>query len=88
MDTVVVNGCAQGGIATVSVGASPFTFVNPESVRVVVCISGGTVTTISMSPDGINFMALGLLGGQFILNPGHSLQVVYILAPTIKYTPI
>lgn len=88
METSVTNGMAKGPVSTISVGASPFTWGNPESVPVQVFISGGTVTSIEFSPDnGANLMLIGLLGGAFRLNPWDTLKVTYILAPTMKYSP-
>lgn len=88
METTMVNGYAYGPIQTISVGGSPFTFTNPESVRIWVLISGGTVTDISMSSDLIGLVSLALLGGGFPLNPGHSIKVTHLLAPTMKYWPL
>lgn len=82
------NDANYGPAVTISVGASPFTFTNTENVPINVMVSGGTVTTISLSADGASFTALGLLGGQYHLNPGQALQVVYILAPAMVYLPV
>jgi len=88
MAIVTRNGANYGPAVTISVGASPFTFTNPETVPINVMVSGGTVTAISLAPDGVNFTAIGLLGGQFHLNPGQSLQATYALAPNMVYLPI
>lgn len=89
METVGGNSWTSGPVATITVGGSPFTWTNPESCPVQLFISGGTVTVIEMSPTpGLNFMTLGLLGGAFRLNPGDQARVSYILAPTMKYTPV
>ena len=78
-----------GPLASVTVTASPFTFTNSEAVRVCVAVSGGTVTSIDKSVDGsTSFFGLGLLGGEYHLNPGHSLKVTYVVAPTMNYHPI
>lgn len=87
METVTINGTPYGAIATITVGASPFTWANPESVPVMVYVSLGTVTDISVVPDGITSLATGLLGGQYHLNPGQSIKVTYVVAPTMKYLP-
>ena len=88
METTVVNGVAWGALATISVGGSPFTWANPESVPVQVFISGGTVTTIEAAVDiALTFVTVGLLGGAFHVKPGGQLRVTYVLAPTMKYTP-
>ena len=87
METVTVNGVNYGPIATISVGASPFSWTNPESVPVEVAVSGGTVTGIEASNDQLTWMTLGLLGGMFRLKPRSWIRVTYILAPTMLYTP-
>lgn len=88
METVKINGAAYGPIGTITPNGSPYTWTNNESVPVIVHVSVGTVTDISMSPDGgANFMATGLIGGQYHLNPGHAIKVTYAVAPTMKYTP-
>lgn len=88
METYQVNGMAYGSVQSASPSGSPYTFTNNEAVRLQVSISAGTVTDISVSCDGITFNACGLLGGVYILNPGQSLKIVYLLAPTIKYWPV
>ena len=88
METVGGNSWSSGPVATITVGASPFSWTNPENVPVQLFISGGTVTTIEMAPGGNNvFMILGLLGGSFRMNPGDVARVTYVVAPTMKYTP-
>lgn len=87
METVIVNGVPQGPVASISVGASPFSWTNPESVRVIVMISGGTLGLIQLSPDGTTFADVGTLCGMYPLNPGWRLKVTYSLAPTMTYTP-
>jgi hypothetical protein len=82
------NNANYGPGTTVSVGASPFSFVNPLPVPANVMISGGTVTTIEFSPDGVNFTLFGLLGGQVHLNPGQVCRVTYVVAPTMTYFPV
>jgi hypothetical protein len=88
METVQVNGMAYGQVVDITVTGSPFTFANPENVRVQVAVSAGTVTTIAHSCDGITFNTVGLLGGTYLLNPGQSLKVTYAIAPTMKYWPV
>jgi len=89
METVTINGRSYGPVTTISIGASPFTFTNPESVSVIVFISAGTVTDITfVHQDAVTTIAGGLLGGQYHLNPGCGIKVTYAVAPTMKYTPI
>jgi len=73
---------------SVSAGASPFTWQNPEDVRVQMFVSLGTVTTIEFSPDNSTYINCGILAGAIIVNPRQYLRFTYLLAPTLKYVPI
>lgn len=84
-DTYTVNGISYSEIVTVTPTGSPFTLTNPQACRIQVLVSGGTVTAISASSDLIGLMSLGILGGTFLLNPGYSLVITYLVAPTLKY---
>lgn len=75
------------GAQGITVTGSPFTYQNVSGHSGVVLVSGGTVTTISYSRDGIAFFPVGLLGGMFHLSPEDYLRVVYILAPTMTFIP-
>lgn len=88
MDIVTSNGMAYGPTTTITPTGSPFTWVNTEATRVMVYVSAGTVTDVSCAPDALNFIAAGLLGGQYGLNPGQAIKVVYLIAPTMKYHPV
>lgn len=73
--------------SNIPVGASPFLYQNVTQRPCTVLISGGTVTTISFSRDGVTFYLVGVLAGSFHLSPGDFLRVVYILAPTMTLVP-
>jgi hypothetical protein len=83
-----VNNANFGPAQAISVGASPFTWTNSTNTPVNVMVSGGTVTSVSISGDGATFTNIGLLGGQFHLNPGQQIQLVYVLAPTMGFMPV
>lgn len=89
METTVVNGVPQGPTATITVGASPFTWQNPESVRVLVMMGAlGAVTLTQISADGVTFVDAGLGCGHYHLNPGWKIKTTYIaVPPTMSYTP-
>lgn len=55
---------------------------------IMVLVSIGVVTAVDMALDGAVFTSTGLLGGQYLLNPGHSLKITYAVAPTMKYYPV
>jgi len=71
----------------ISVNGSPFTFQNTDTFPIEVLVSVGTVTTIEFSRDGVTFDLIGLLAGQFRLNPGDRLRVTYVVIPTMVYYP-
>lgn len=73
--------------SAITVTGSPFTYQNVLSRPAMVLVSGGTVTTISISRDGSVFFLVGLLAGQFHLCAGDFLRVVYVLAPTMTLVP-
>src|SRR5579875_2167322 len=61
---------------SIAAGASPFTWTNALGVRVLIVVSGGIVTAISITRLGIS-TSLGLTSGSFILDPGDSITVTY-----------
>jgi len=87
-ETVSSGGMYFGPIMSVSPGASPFTWQNPENVRVQMFVSLGTVTTIEFSPDNVTYINCGLVAGTLILNPRQYLRITYVVAPTLNYIPI
>lgn len=87
VETVGYPRYTLGPRAVISVNGSPFIFQNNESIPIEVFISVGTVTTIEFSRDGITFDLIGLLAGQFRLNPGDRLRVTYVVLPTMVYYP-
>lgn len=85
MEVSVKDTVVYSTVQSITVGGSPFTWTNPEAVRVAVIVSVGTVTAIDCNHDGLGFITMGLLGGWFPLNPGSQIKVTYALAPTMKY---
>lgn len=85
IDEQNVSGIHYSEVQTVTPSGSPFTITNPQQCRIQVFVSGGTVTATSLSSDLLGVVNLGILGGTFLLNPGHSLNVTYLIAPSIKY---
>lgn len=81
------SGIWQGDRTTVTVGASPFIFVNTENCPIIVFVAVGTVTMIEFSRDGIIFDLCGAVAGQVSLNPRDRLRVTYTTTPTMAYYP-
>ena len=69
----------------ITVGASPFLFVNTNPCPICVVVSGGTVSAINFQ-SGLNGGQLGLpVSNNLIqLAPGNGIQVTYTAAPTIS----
>lgn len=86
--TTTVNGRTYGDIVNPSVGSSPWTFTNTENCPILFTVSGGTVLSISMAPSLLGLVNLGVLGGSWPLNPGHVVQISYILPPSAFYWPM
>lgn len=88
IETQTINLYSIGPRGVISVGASPCSIQNSTNTRVVVMVSAGTVTTIEFSRDGGAFDGVGLLGGQFHLNPGDWLRITHLVAPAAVYYPM
>jgi hypothetical protein len=67
-----------GGGAAITVGASPFSYVNADGFEEYVFISGGTVSEIVL-----NVANTGQTAGVFILGVQDSLTITYSAAPTM-----
>lgn len=87
VETVTVNGMVMGPRTAIAFGASPAIVQNTTANRLLVAITGGTVSNIEFSRDGITFDGVGI-GGQFILNPSDQLRVTYSVAPSGACYPI
>ena len=66
------------------VGASPFLYQNSRDYDVDVIVSGGTVSNVSFSRDGVNFFQTASATGTTVrLNPGDYVRVVYSVLPSM-----
>jgi hypothetical protein len=74
--------------AAQTVGTSPFVYTNAGTGPETVLISGGTVLDISIRRGGGAWMLAGLLAGQYVLAPGDSIQVGFLVKPSITVVPI
>jgi hypothetical protein len=81
-----VNGTATVPI-TLTVGASPFTYVNNNPCAVLVWVTGGTVSDISIQVTAYPMLSTGQTSGMFLLKPFESLKVTYSAAPTMTMVP-
>lgn len=76
-----VAGVTQPTPPAITVGASPFTFVNTQSYGVNVTVTGGTVSAIA-----VNGQSTGATSGTFFLAPNSFITVTYSAAPTMTET--
>ena len=88
VETVTINNMSTGPRTTVTVGSSACSLQNSCGTRVAVHVSAGTVTAIDCSKDGLTFDGVGLLGGQFLLNPGDICRITYAVVPTVVFWPL
>jgi len=73
-------------VAAVAVGASPFTYTNASDFDADVLLSGGTVSALEFTRDGLTFYPVNA-GEMIRLNPGDAVRVAYTVAPTITLIP-
>lgn len=71
----------------VTLTASPFTYTNTSDLLVDVMISGGGVSNLEFSRDGVTFLSTGSYYGMFGLSPGDQLRATYVSPPTITVIP-
>lgn len=67
------------GIIPVTIGDTPWTYVNNRGYPVTLYIGGGTVSGIS-----VDLQATGLTSGAFYIPEGQSVTVNYTAAPTVR----
>ncbi len=65
----------------IPVSSNPFTWQNMTGKLCLAVISGGVVNTISISRDGTNFDALGLLSGCYVIGLNDRVRITYTLTP-------
>jgi hypothetical protein len=71
--------------ATVTIGASPYIFTTPAQGALLV--SGGPVTLIELSKDGVTWYPLGVTQGQIQMVPNDHVRITYMNAPTLTFFP-
>jgi len=80
------RGLPPAAESAVTVGASPYTY--SPSVRGNVIVSGGTVSAIAFSRDGVTFYATGQTAGMFLLCATDRLRITYTVLPTVTFVPV
>lgn len=79
------QGLAPANIDPVSVTASPFIYEGPS--RGFLLVTGGTVSLIEFSRDGVTFYNTGEISGQFTLSSADRLKITYSVLPTVTFVP-
>ena len=76
-----------GAVFGISVGVSPFTYVNTTGSGVNIIVSGGGISKMQFSRDGSTFYSTGSFYGFFYLAPNDRLKVTYATSPTMTGVP-
>lgn len=74
-------------IIMLPLGESPHIWRNDNPANAVVIISGGAVTSVSLSRDGNVWVSTGTLAGGFVLAPEDQIRIGFIEPPTVTVFP-
>lgn len=83
-------GAAQGYAnqpTTITLTGSPFTYINQTGYTVDVIVSGGGVSLLEFSRNGVTFFSTGSFYGMFTLSPYDRLRVTYQTPPQMTLVP-
>ena len=84
-DIAGFNAPTGSGIPTITVGASPYSYTNTTTNRILVYVVGGTVSSVARG-RGANTTVTGKTQGFYSLRPNETLVVTYSSAPTMNGT--
>lgn len=79
------NGLPPANVDEVTSGTSPYTYTAP--VKGFMLVTGGTVSLIEFSRDGVTFYDTGQISGSFTLNAADQLRITYSGPPTLVWVP-
>jgi hypothetical protein len=79
------QGLAPAIEKAVPLTGSPFTYAAAAKGSFIV--SGGTVSLIQFSRDGVTFYNVGQTSGMFTLSAADRLKITYSVAPTVTFVP-
>ena len=85
----VLTGSGQppAALTPIIVTASPFIYTNTADLPVDVIVSGGSISNLEFSRDGVTFFNTGSYYGMFGLSPGDHLRATYTSTPTMTLVP-
>lgn len=81
----LLQGQPVGAPIAIVPGVSPFSYVATIGGSAVV--SGGTVSKIEVSRDGVTFFVTGQTSGMFPVSMGDTVRVTYSGVPTMTFLP-
>jgi len=79
------SGQPTGALAALTLQPSPMSYV--ASAGGSLLVSGGTVSQISFSRDGMNYYVTGATQGLLPMSKGDTLKVTYTGTPQIAFVP-
>ena len=79
------KGLPPGNVEVLAVGSSPLTYTATN--KGVVLVTGGTVSLVEFSRDGVTFYPTGETSGQFFLCSSDQLRVTYSAPPSMVLVP-
>jgi hypothetical protein len=81
----LLQGQPVGAPMTLVPGVSPYSYV--ASIGGSVIVSGGTVSKVEVSRDGVIFYVTGQTSGMFLVSQGDTLRVTYSVVPLMTFIP-
>lgn len=75
-------------VANQAVGASPYTYQNTGDFDITALVTGGTVSAVAFSRDGVSFFTVSTATNASVtLNPGDYIRLTYTVLPTLTLIP-
>lgn len=75
-------------VAAQVVGASPYLYTNTGDFDLTAVVTGGTVSSVSFTRDGVNFFTIATATNASVtLNPGDAVLITYTVLPTLTLIP-
>ena len=73
--------------SVIVLGPSPYTYINNTGYPADVIVSGGGVSLLEFSRNGVTFFSTGSFYGMFALSPYDRLRVTYLTPPNMTLVP-
>lgn len=73
--------------SAIVLGPSPYTYINNTGYPADVIVSGGGVSLLEFSRNGVTFFSTGSFYGMFTLSPYDRLRVTYLTPPHMTLIP-